>query len=313
MIKFIKLLRTLTLVLGSFGLWVARADAKVPLKPEKIAGDYLLKHITSIIPDSTPLLVEDTMSVKKKNDREITFSLEGVFGNGHQCSASGSATLGDGAYFFHSKEGDLVCDLKILVDEKKIELSIIEGPEADSESGCESYCGARGSLDGMVFYRKNLPEAVSPEAQALIAIEKTHRESVSLFKQKKYDAAVAKLSSIESDPATKDLFSTHVLVMNDFGYFLEQKGDLLKAEKILTTVTEELDSRRAVTRLNLGDVFSKAGQPEKAKLQYRIYAALVEEKKWPKDFKSKCPDCSHPANADELANQLIGGHSDSGI
>ena len=99
------------------------------------------------------------------------------------------------------------------------------------------------------------------------------REAVKFFQQKKLDAALALL---QTNAATLPLRSSTLPLFNDYGYFLEQANRSLEAIPVLEKVVA-FAPERTPAYLNLGDAYAKAGETEKAKVNYQKYVDLMEK------------------------------------
>jgi len=104
-------------------------------------------------------------------------------------------------------------------------------------------------------------------------LEQTHRFALKAFKLKKYAAAADTLYALrKTDP--REYGEYHVAIYNDLGYFLEEANRNQEAIPILEEVVA-WDGRRTPAYLNLGDAYAKAGEMEKAKINYRKYVDLM--------------------------------------
>jgi hypothetical protein len=119
-----------------------------------------------------------TLNIIKDKSNTTKFDIAAMGANGHGCGISGNiikniATVDD--------EPEMKCIVKF--KETKNGINVI--PEGD---GCRGYCGMRASFDGEYLKITNncLPSN----------IEKSRSEFKKLYKDKKYDEALAKLEPI---------------------------------------------------------------------------------------------------------------------
>ena len=128
----------------------------------------------------------------------------------------------------------------------------------------------KDSLDDIYFTHQggeDFPTLADRNARSI------DREAVKLFQQKKLDAALALL---QTNAATLPLRSSTLPLFNDYGYFLEQANRSLEAIPVLEKVVA-FAPERTPAYLNLGDAYAKAGETEKAKVNYRKYVDLMEK------------------------------------
>ncbi|MGZ4970683.1 MAG: hypothetical protein ACXV8O_19655 [Methylobacter sp.] len=91
---------------------------------------------------------EDIVEIVRYSGDEIYFRVELEFSNGHSCSKWGIAKYNNNTFTYKSSEKPIIgtesCSLKISTDKKN--LIITDRQSDNSNSTCQQYCGARGSL-----------------------------------------------------------------------------------------------------------------------------------------------------------------------
>ncbi len=73
-------------------------------------------------------------------------------------------------------------------------------------------------------------------------------------------------------------FNKYVRILNDFGFLLEQAGELKEAVDILSAVLK-LSPKRVVAYLNMGDALWKKGNKKKARYYYTVYIKMMKNRK----------------------------------
>ena len=85
-------------------------------------------------------------------------------------------------------------------------------------------------------------------------------------------------------------FAEFIVILNDYGFFLEQSSDSRAAE--ILSITVALDPERTVAFLNLADALWKAGRKAEAAVNYREYARLMKAKGFEKQIPSRVTERS---------------------
>lgn len=123
-------------------------------------------------------------------------------------------------------------------------------------------------------------------------IRKAHEVGLAKAKSKDFKGAVKimrpAIDEFSTPPGEPKKKAAYIEALNDYGYFLDEAGNHIKAAEILNKVTH-LDPERAVAYLNLGDALF--AQKKDAANAYGAYGRLVSESKWPIRVKTRCPQC----------------------
>lgn len=105
-----------------------------------------------------PFVSIDKLNIRKIKDGKIKINMETSFYNGHQCSLIDEIFSPSGEGFilsrneFNSKNRKDMCTINVFIDSKKVRFSVLN---REFETGCRVFCGARGSIDGTIFERKD--------------------------------------------------------------------------------------------------------------------------------------------------------------
>jgi len=124
------------------------AIAAAPSSPvTSLAGRYS-KHFQNGFVDGSKYWSDDVVEIVPVDATHAYFRADLQFYNGHSCSIAGIAKTAGAKLVYREKQasydGGPVCHLTITTKGKNLLLD-------DGNGGCQSYCGARGSLRGFDF------------------------------------------------------------------------------------------------------------------------------------------------------------------
>lgn len=112
---------------------------------DSIAGVYKTKLVINTVSDGI-IHTEDVLEIVKLAPDKVYFRTRLTFENGHMCTLWGVAKQEGTALVYRDvpDAGSPQCVLSIVMDGKRIEFR-------DPDGRCQSYCGARGVLNGSGF------------------------------------------------------------------------------------------------------------------------------------------------------------------
>ena len=124
------------------------AIAAAPASPvDSLAGRYS-RHFQNGMVDGSKYWSDDVVEIVPVDATHAYFRADLQFYNGHSCAISGIARAAGGKLVYREKQpsydGGPTCRLTITTKGKSLLLD-------DGDGGCQSYCGARGSLTGLDF------------------------------------------------------------------------------------------------------------------------------------------------------------------
>jgi hypothetical protein len=124
------------------------AMAAAPASPvSSLAGRYS-KHFQNGMVDGSKFWSDDVVEIVPVDPTHAYFRADLAFYNGHSCSIAGVAKTVGNTLVYREKQpsydGGPTCRLTITTKGKSLWLD-------DGNGGCQSYCGARGSLSGFDF------------------------------------------------------------------------------------------------------------------------------------------------------------------
>jgi hypothetical protein len=124
------------------------AVAATPSSPvASLAGRYS-KHFQNGMVDGSKFWSDDVVEIVPVDAAHAYFRADLAFYNGHSCSIAGVAKAVGGKLVYREKQpmydGGPTCRLTIATKGKSLLLD-------DGDGGCQTYCGARGTLSGFDF------------------------------------------------------------------------------------------------------------------------------------------------------------------
>jgi hypothetical protein len=123
--------------------------AAAAFDPARIAGRYG-RHFQNGRVDGSSYGVDDVLEIVKLDRDRAYFRARVNFYNGHLCAISGIAHAEPGGLVYHAASTSLPndpCALRLSERRTKVRL--------DDAGSCHSFCGARGSLNGVEFDRES--------------------------------------------------------------------------------------------------------------------------------------------------------------
>jgi hypothetical protein len=171
----------------SWGLPPANVAATDPIRA--IEGVYKVRRPVPMVDRASPTgwsqeTLEDVVEIVRYDATHIYMRAELSFTNGHRCSIYGIAALERESFVYRSTEKPIgngpACTLT--VSTSPAELKLTDRLNADGESTCRDYCGARGTLSDYRITRavrrpiRYMPRLEASHEYAAAVAEFTHRQ-----------------------------------------------------------------------------------------------------------------------------------------